>query len=144
MIAIDCDLRKSYGVSVRGSAKLTATGDDPRQVIGHLPITMGETILFEIASPLDYTDSKAIAYNKRRWTIWNVAQAVLLQEWNAYAKVLVAPSHKWTQGFALDVRHKMAGATLKKKDLRECEAMLFFYAAKPADWVPLSEFLARL
>ena len=60
------------------------------------------------------------------------------------SRLFVAPSHKWTKGYSLGVRHAMAGATLAKKDLRECEAMLWFYKQTPSDWVTFPEFLANL
>lgn len=143
-IAVDCDLRTSYAVDSRGMAHREATAI--AAVAGVLEPGVRTLVLFEIASPLDYTDDKAVAYNKRRWTIWNVTQAVLLHAelLDLGVDMLVSPSHAWTKGFPLAVRHKMAGCRQPKKDLREAEAMLWFHAKDPAAWIPLHEFLANL
>ena len=58
--------------------------------------------------------------------------------------MLVAPSNVWTRGYDLKTRHKLAGCRQPKKDLRECEAMLWFYKQRPNDWVPLRDYLASL
>jgi hypothetical protein len=148
MIAIDCDLRTAYGARVEPQGRTYATACNPMEVLGALNWKAGELVLFEVASPLDYTDgrtpgAKAIAYNKRKWTIWNIAMATMV-----YGEVgrdlRVAPSHAWTKGFALGARHIMANAKAKKKDLRECEAMLGMYRRTPSDWVTFPDFLAAL
>jgi hypothetical protein len=58
--------------------------------------------------------------------------------------MFVAPSSKWTKGHELKTRHLMAGCVQKQKDLRECEAMIWFYKQDPSVWVPLPQFLAAL
>jgi hypothetical protein len=57
---------------------------------------------------------------------------------------LVAPSNIWTHGHDLKTRHAVAQTTSKKKDLRECEAMIWFYRHSPLDWKPLDVYLAGL
>jgi hypothetical protein len=143
ILAIDCDFKKHYAVDDTGRIVLKASPT------WHGVFTdSADTILFEIASPVDYTPdgNKAIAYNKRKWTIWNIAQAVTLNETCQEFDIefLVAPSSKWTKGYDLKTRHLMAGCKQKQKDLRECEAMIWFYGKDPSVWVPLPTFLANL
>jgi len=140
ILAIDCDFKKHYAVNDTGNIVLKAAA-------GWLcDLDDYKTILFEIASPVDYTPdgNKAIAYNKRKWTIWNVTQCVYLELGCTFAQILVAPSSKWTKGYDLKTRHAMAGCQQKQKDLRECEAMIWFYRKTPSDWVTLPEYLAKL
>lgn len=147
ILAIDCDFKKHYAVDDHNNIVLKAA-PDWNQSPFVLPWDQLRTVLFEIASPVDYTPdgNKAIAYNKRKWTIWNVAQAVILSEvcqrW--HIPFLVSPSSKWTKGYDLKTRHLMAGCKQKQKDLRECEAMIWFYGKDPSVWVPLPTFLATL
>lgn len=137
-LGIDCDLRKHYAVSNTGEV-ICKAAPDWRAVLAYDP----ELVLFEIASPLDYTDNKAIAYNKRKWTIWNVAQAAYLNV-QLPGRVLVSPSHAWTLRYDRETRHKIAKCTQPQKDLREAECMIAFYALSPSAWLPLDAFLARL
>lgn len=145
--AIDCDLHKTYCVADDGRVVCKAS-----PVLTGVELAHGDTLLYEIASPMDYTPdgNKGIAYNKRRWTIWNVAQAVQLDNdilasaLMVEANLLVSPSSKWTRGYELLARHKLAGCKLGEKNLRECEAMLWFYKHRPADWIPLEQFLAEI
>lgn len=139
-LAIDCDLRKVYA-ALEGGRVVCKADPEARPIFeDHWP---DWTILFEIASALDYSDSKAIAHNKRRWTIWNVAMAVRLDRHvrDTGGTFLVSPSHKWTRGHGREVRHALAKCQCTQKDLRECEAMIFMHHHRPQDWVPLQEFL---
>lgn len=136
VIAVDCDLRKVYAVAAGGHVICKAA---PSIAPLLAPAWAAYTILFEVASALDYSDSKAIAHQKRRWTIWNIATAARLAA--AHPKVLVSPSHLWTRGHQLKVRHAFAKCVLGQKDLRECESMIFMYHHRPQDWVPFQEFL---
>lgn len=143
--AIDCDLRQSYLVTDTGIAR---RGADPLTILAGLEFTgWPRVILLEVASPLDYTDDKAVAYNKRRWTIWNIAQAARIyasEPEKATVTFRVAPSHVWTKGYDLKTRHHMAKCVQPQKDLREAEAMLWFYNKNPAAWVTWPDFLASL
>jgi hypothetical protein len=152
-IAVDTDLRKIYAwCSVHG--QVCKAEKNPLELFVHLATHHGTTtlktrVLCEIAGPVDYTDNKAVAHNKRRWTIWNVSAVTDIASagrdsagpgWDT----LVSPSSDWTHGYELAVRHKLAKATAKQKDLRECEAMIWSYRVKPTAWRPLPQFLAEL
>lgn len=145
-LAVDCDLRKLYATDETGQVICKAAPDATaieRWAYEH----QSGTILFEVASALDYTDSKAVAHQKRRWTIFNIATAARL---DAYCtrlggpQVLVAPSHVWTHGHPLATRHRIAQCQHSQKDLRETEAMLWFHRQAPRDWMPLSAWLTQL
>lgn len=107
------------------------------------------TVLMEVAGAVDYTDNKAIAHNKRRWTIWNIAEVSRINHcftdelWEN-VRLRVAPSSKWTHGHDVKVRHALAKCTAKTKDTREAEAMIWFYRKTPSDWVSLDEYLENL
>jgi len=144
LAAIDCDLRRIHAVRADGS--MICTGAPSLNLV--MLALAGQTgdVLFEVASALDYTDSKAIAHQKRRWTIWNIAQAQALHQWGygSGLRVLVAPSHAWTMGYELTVRHRLAKCTAKNKDLRDAQAMLWFQARAPEKWTTFPEFLENL
>jgi hypothetical protein len=146
-VAIDCDLRKMYAVDDTDRVLLKAAPELTDNFLDTLRVEYG-TVLFEIASAADYTDNPGAAHNKRRWTIFNVYQATRLAAYfhahNSVTQLLVAPSSKWTHGHSLTTRHMLAGCKQKQKDLRECEAMLWFYDRMPTDWVPLDLFIASL
>lgn len=140
--AIDCDLRKMYAVRSDGVVLFKAVDTIPPTAFDGC-----ETILFEIASALDYTDNKAIAHHKRRWTIWNVARAAQIDMWLrnvAHMTMLVSPSHVWTKGYSLEQRHALARCKQPQKDLRECEAMIDFHRRDSAPWVTLPAYLENL
>ncbi len=140
--AIDCDLRTSYCVGPMGVGR----GPTPLAALVDAEFADQGIVLFEIASYVSFNrgaGSHAAMGQLAKWALWNVAQAAMLhQQTGIGVRILVSPSNVWTRGYALDVRHKMAIATEKKKDLREAEAMLWFYAHRPQDWVPLPDFLA--
>jgi hypothetical protein len=142
LAAIDCDLRR---IHMWMDGPVASNSPTLAPVFSALAGKAG-VVLFEVASALDYTDNKGIAHNKRRWTIWNIAQATRLTEWarGTDLQVLVAPSHVWTKRHTCEVRHKLCQATARTKDLRECQSMLWFYQHAPADWVPLDDFLAAI
>jgi hypothetical protein len=141
-LAIDCDFKKHYAVDDAG--RVVHKADAGPWLLG--PIDLYTTVLFEIASPVDYTPdgNKAIAYNKRKWTIWNVAQAMYLDACLVCPDFLVAPSSKWTKGYDLKTRHAMAKCVQKQKDLREAECMIWFYKQFPDAWIPLPQYLQNL
>ncbi len=138
--AIDCDLRRMAIVFNDGRSKQLKW-----PWLGPELDTLQtcQIVLFEIASAVDYTDSKATAHNKRRWTIFNVATASMLHE-RIGDRLLVAPSHVWTKGHKEKVRQSLAECHQPNHDLREAEAMLWFYFKDPNAWVPFSRFLAQL
>lgn len=145
--AIDCDLRQSYAVDEAGNS---GRGPTPWDAIADLP-HRGDAIhtyLFEIASPVSFNraaSGHAAMYQLAKWAIWNAVWAAqFANEAANSAIVLVSPSDQWTRGFDLKTRHAMAKCKQPKKDLRECEAMIWFYHARPECWKPLSEYLATL
>jgi len=143
--AIDCDLRESFMVNRNGFAWRGATPWDVCQGLIYGP---DDIVLFEIASPVSFNrghGSNAAMTQLAKWALWNVAWAATLARHAEAAHppvtFLVAPSNVWTKGYEEKTRHKIAGAVQKKKDLRECEAMLFFHNLHPEDWVPLHTYL---
>jgi hypothetical protein len=144
--AIDCDLRESYCVDEEGNS---GRGVDPARAIQALP-HKGDAIsiyLFEIVSPVSFNRGAAghaAMYQLAKWAIWNAVWASNMELEAGTAKLLVAPSNEWTKGFDLKTRHAMARCQQKKKDLRECEAMIWFYKARPECWIPLPDYLATL
>ena len=151
IVALDVDLRKIYAVS-EDKVILTKAEPDPIKVINAISAYMGgalsntKTILIEVASPVMYHSGPGAAFNTVRWALWNIAAAshISLHMGRAGYNVLVAPSHVWTKGHNLKVRHDVAKCTQKQKDLRECEAMMYYYHANPTAWLPLPEYLGNL
>jgi hypothetical protein len=146
--AIDCDLRTSYCVFEDGRA-----GRGPYPFAALAECDSGpapDTVLFEIASPISFNrqaGGKAVMYQLAKWAIYNAAHAMsqhLFHHFRPGCRLLVAPSNEWTRGFDLKTRHAMARCQQKKKDLRECEAMIWFYKARPECWKPLPDYLASL
>jgi len=153
VLAIDCDLHKIYAMvqfAQERPAVICNAVSDMDKVYDFVRKNPDTQVLFEIASPVDYSPEgagKAVAYHKRRWTIWNVAMAcetAITNHLSSAPSLLVAPSSTWTKGHPLAVRHAVAGCKAKNKDLRECEAMIWFYKQEPHRWVTLRTFLAGL
>lgn len=145
-LAVDCDLRRIHAVTDAGQV-ICRSAPDLAPIEAWAYEHQAGTILFEVASALDYTDSKAIAHQKRRWTIFNVAMAAHLDAFCTRLggpQLVVAPSHVWTHGHPLATRHRIAQCMQPQKDLREAEAMLWFHRQAPGDWVPLSDWLKQL
>ncbi len=140
ILAIDCDLHRIHAIDSNGV--VVCKNHPTLELILDHPC---ELVLFEIASPVDYTReaNKAVAHNKRRWTIFNAIQAARLGH---YFKddMLVAPSSAWTRGFDRETRHTMAGCNARTKDLREAQAMIWFYLHYPKAWTSLQEFTDHL
>lgn len=140
-LAVDCDLRKVFAYD-SDAKRVVANGEaDITSVILWCRRQVAPTVLFEVASAVDYTNSKAIAHHKRRWTMFNIAMAERLSQW---CDLHVAPSSAWTKGFDVKARHRMAKCILPNKDLRECEAMLWFHAHEQRAWVPWAQYLREL
>ncbi len=144
IIGIDIDLHKIYAVTDGGKV-LAKAEPDLKKVIGSC---IAETrdpdmILIEVASPVMYIKDPAVVHNVVRWALWNITAAQSISLW-CHCRVLVAPSHVWTKGHALKVRHEVAGCKQKQKDLRECEAMIFYYTANPSAWKTMADYLKEL
>lgn len=139
----DCDLHKLY--IVREDGLVIANGVPSPQAP---PLVDVHLLLYEIAGAKDYTADRSpgIAYNKRRWTIWNVAVAVSCAAWcdENGVQMLVAPSSAWTKGYNAKVRQTLIKADAANHDLRECQAMIGFYKLHPECWVPLPTYLETL
>ena len=138
VLAIDCDLHKLYAVDSKGNVVANKVKD-----VRLIPVGNYETVLFEIAGALDYTDNKAVAHQKRRWTIFNIYQATILDHLCG-PRAQFAPSSVWTKTFSLSQRHLLAGVTGMNKDLRECAAMLSFWQRDPKVWTPLHVVMGSL
>lgn len=140
--AVDCDLRGSFVVATNGKA---SSGDDPLEALTSCDIPNDATVIFEIAEPQSFLrghQSSGAMYNLAKWTIWNVTQAVLCSL--NYPNFFVAPASKWTKGYSRSQRQTIARACAKNKDLRDCEAMLWFYHKDPSVWVTLPQYLSLL
>lgn len=137
-VAIDCDLRKLYAVDDAGNVVANGVQD-----IRMIPLACYSLVLFEIASAVDYTDNKGIAHQKRRWTIFNIFQATILDHLMP-GRARFCPSTLWTKGYPLVVRHKLAGVAGMNKDLRECVCMLRFHQRDPSVWAPLTTIMEKV
>ncbi len=150
VIACDIDLQRIHAwSSVSGRVCYKSPNLDVLQTylagLEEKPI-----LLAEVASQVDYTDDSGNAgqaYNKRRWMLFNIAMAARLDSWwqrITGADLLVSPSSKWTMGYAEAYRHAAAKVTATNHDLREAEAMIFFYRGKPKNWVPFMTYLGDI
>lgn len=144
ILAIDCDLRQSYCVSDAG---YSGRGPDPWSTFPrNYPV--GVTVLFEIASPVSFNRGAAghaAMTQLAKWAIWNSVWAAKIDGiLGDSARLLVSPSNVWTKGFELKTRHAMAKCKQPKKDLRECECMIFMYKHCPELWKSLPDYLASL
>ncbi len=154
IVALDVDLHKIYAVTDGGKI-LAKAEPNPEQVISSIMHIAdgddeGTTVLIEVASPVMYIKDIKVVHNVVKWALWNItaaqriSSALLRDSGTRSYDVFVAPSHVWTHGHALDVRHQVAKCVQKQKDLRECEAMIFYYKQDPSKWVPLSKYLEDL
>lgn len=134
-VAIDCDLHKLYAVCDHGPVFKAVKAHDAMTAMEEFK---PDLVLFEIASPVDYSEMPGRSYNKRRWMIYNIATAM---KFHLRFNVLVSPSSSWTHGYDREMRHKLAGCKAKQKDMREAEAMLWFYAKAPTRWMNLDNYL---
>jgi len=129
--AIDCDLRKIY---IHGEDRPVFNASTVEPVVDWIVRQPRDhVILFELASQLSYGDRARFTSN-REWLLYNMAVAARL---SAHFPLLTSPSHVWTQGYDIKVRHALAKADAKNKDLRECQAMIWFYKQYPEHWKPL-------
>lgn len=145
-VALDVDFQKIYAVASDGRVIAKASNDRDDVVNKILASRDVDTVLMEIASPVMYIRDIKVVYNVVKWALWNMAMAQLLDRrcHDHDVMFLVAPSHVWTRGHALDVRHGVAKCTQRQKDLRECEAMLYYYQQDPSKWVTLTAYLENL
>ncbi len=144
IVALDIDLRKIYAVTDYGVIVAKAE-PDVQTVISEMTANLRpeDTVLIEVASPVMYIKDAAVVHNVIRWALWNITAAQKISA--AFpTRTLVAPSHVWTRGHALKLRHEVAGCVQKQKDLRECEAMIFYYEANPSAWIPMAQYLENL
>lgn len=149
LIGVDCDLHKIYAWCDTCGIAICEKATKPDLIFEHLRLHFDAknppTVLYEIAGPVDYTDNKAVAHNKRRWTIWNIATVAALNcQSTDWMTLLVSPSSSWTSGYPIEARHKLAKATYPQKDIKECQAMIWSYRTTPAKWTTLGDFLAKL
>ncbi len=149
IVALDVDLRKIYCVTEYKEI-LAKAEPSPEAVMGAISTAFGgstdKTVLIEVASAVAYVSGAGAVHNMLRWALWNISAAgQISRHLTPFGyKVLVAPSHVWTRGHNLKLRHEVAGCKLKQKDLRECEAMIHYYKAAPTKWVPLPQYLENL
>jgi hypothetical protein len=151
ILAIDCDLRTCYGVTSGGWHGAATDLDKLFDRMDEDGVPEPDVLLFEIASPVSFNRGAAghgAMTNLAKWALWNMAWGAKLNAMLAWVdqdhRLLVAPSNVWTKGYEEKARHKMCGAVRKKKDLRECEAMIWFYKHDPKAWKTLPDYLAGL
>lgn len=105
-------------------------------------------VLFEIAGqPYANKFTPGAMRNWTRWAEFNVASALRLECMLSplpRASLLVATSDKWTKGYELHVRHTVAKCRASSKDVREAEAMIFFYKNDPGKWQTIDQYMEAL
>jgi len=140
--AMDIDFQKIYCVNEHGTILAKA---EPDPIVAANAVEGVDLLLIEVASPVFYQKGAdpGVVHNVLKWALWNIGTASRL-DFMASCNVLVAPSHVWTKGHALKLRHEIAGCKQKQKDLRECEAMMFYHKANPENWVPLHQYMKDL
>jgi hypothetical protein len=149
--AIDCDLHRACCVAEN---KTIVEHKSMDRIFDTLPglVRQGDVVLFEIASAINYRTAKTVAeqramtHQTTRWMLYNVwAAGVLAARLAATeARMFVAPSNVWTKGYSEEQRRLLARCTRPNHDLREAEAMIWFYRATPTDWVPLDQWASAL
>lgn len=149
IIALDVDLHKIYAVSNDGT--VLAKAEPSRELVmgaisEHIGGAMDKTVLIEVSSPVMYIKDPGVIHNVLKWALWNIttAEAISTKLTNLGYQVLVAPSHVWTKGHDLKTRHAVANCKQPQKDLRECEAMIYYYQKDPKSWLPLPQYLENL
>lgn len=149
VLAFDIDLHKVYCWSKKFGKVASAVPNVEAALQLYVDAGHGDEevqLIAEVASPVSgvraKVSSNAINFNLMKWAIFNIASAMALMV--SCRNLLVAPSNVWTNGYPLKTRHQLAKCTAKNKDLRECEAMLWFYNQKPAAWVPFPRYLEAL
>jgi hypothetical protein len=146
IIAMDVDLHKIYAVHSDGRVLYKAEPDPIAAVKGLQDLwdfDQMDKVLIEVASPVMYIKDVAVIHNVVKWALWNISFAQAASSVLGDA-VIVAPSHVWTKGHNLKLRHEVAQCKQKQKDLRECEAMIFYYQQDPESWLTLPKYLANL
>lgn len=142
--ALDIDLRKIYAVTDLDQIIAKAQPSVDVVILGlQDSLDNDDLVLIEVASPVMYIKDPGVVHNVLRWALWNITAAQRIVS-SLACPVLVAPSHVWTHGHSLDVRHGVAGCKQKQKDLRECEAMIYYYKQDPSKWKPLPVYLGAL
>lgn len=140
IVAIDCDLRSITAVG--GDGTVYASRELPSNA-QWAKILAQSVVLFEVSGPAyARLDSRGAVSNQTRWAIYNAATAGML--YSLRPGLLVAPSSKWTKGYDVKTRHKLAQVTGRNKDIRECLAMIWFYRQNPTVWIPLPKYLEEL
>jgi hypothetical protein len=151
IIGVDCDLHKLYAWDSTSGLVCKA---EP----SILPIVnraaeysrVGKTclVLFEIAGqPYANKFTPGAMRNWTRWAEFNVASAFRLEcRLAALPRVslLVATSDRWTKGHELHVRHAVAKCRASSKDVREAEAMVFYYKNDPSRWQTVDQYMEAL
>jgi len=141
LAAVDIDLRRIHCRTEDGRDICTNVDFD-RAVPLLLPLANeGVTLLVECASPHMYGPQQ-ILKKKLSWMIYNSVITDRLH--TLFDDILVSPSSSWTYGYNVKVRHVMADCKARNKDLRECEAMMWFYKKDPSKWTTLDQYLSHL
>jgi hypothetical protein len=146
--AVDLDINRAHAWSNRhGKVQYNAVLDG--DFVAALLASNPTTILIEVPGPaLHRGAGHSSAYGSIRWMIhagmaagWLWAR--LLQA-GYQGPILAAPSTRWTRGYTEKVRHKLAGTLAPNHDLRECEAMIWFYIQDPTQWKPMHQYFKEL
>ena len=145
VISIDCDLRRLHAWSSTDGPIASNASLPELQAI--LQSRDAGLFLFECASPHLY--GQQVFKKKLSWMIYNSFCMATLTE--QIPGLLVAPSSKWTHGYAEEVRHLIAyvktseGYTkAQNHDLKECQAMQYYHSQYPGDWVLAADYLETL
>ena len=138
--ALDLDLRRIH--AVRGDGKELFTQEpSPWAAQRKLQDAGIRFLLCEAASGRIYRDGGGAASNMLRWALFNTwAITVMAPHFHTFC----CPSHTWTKGYSLGTRHELCKAQARNKDLRECEAMLFFSRLDPGSWTRWDIYFSAL
>ncbi len=143
-IAFDVDLRAIHGYSERDGRVCFKATEWPWEVI-----LAHDTILVEVASPVNTARTKSQRHNRNRWNVHNCLQVgrlwYFLQQCNRADDLLVSPAEKWTLGHREEEREIMAGCYKQDNhDIRACRCMLFFHDTNPNKWVRMADYYQAL
>jgi hypothetical protein len=144
VVAFDVDLHRVHGYSDAGVRLCYNASEWP-----WAELLKFDTILVEIASPVDTSKCDAESYNRRKWAIGNALMIGRLmcvaEQQGKIEKVLVSPSNKWTLGHPEKMRDTISGcAGEDNHDIRACRAMLHYHRTNPDKWVPIRTYYDSL
>lgn len=143
-LAFDVDLLRVHGYSETDGRVCYNASEWPWDSIAE-----HETLLVEIASPVDTSRVEAEAYNRRKWAIGNslmIGRLMLYAEQNRrLGDILVSPANVWTEQYDEKTREQMSFCYGEDNhDIRACRCMLHFHEMSPSRWRPILDYYQSL